>query len=588
MGTATGPTLAPALWGLPVVQSTLDRAAQFPIPSVNQRVQNLGTNAIERWTGATWIVDSFGTAPVFNIKDSIFGAQGNNSADDTASIAGAQAAANAAGGGLVFCPPGNYKITSPLPMYDGVSFVGCGPTVSKLQPVGCNALSFAYTSGFGGTRVAEIGINGTNCTANTAIIAPGTLNEADVLYGLTLDHVYVTNFNTALSTRTVRNLLVQNCWFQNVTEGIVAAGMSLVIRILNNYIVFAGGGGAGTSVGVTLTKFNYTGGTGNHNPEGIQVVGNQIFGFPIALTTDLCTYLNVVRNDIEATNIGIEFSTVQNGFNVTHNHIELDGPAATYGIIGHGVGSTYNSRAEILTNTVIGTGTVSCVGIQVNDSGNQNQDNVRLSGNIISGMTTRDIRIYNGNNIQITGNNRCLSPSVGTVEIVAPRGPHRVDGNDFAVAPVYNAAGLTNGLILVGVNIVNGVETFPPNTQPVLWGTDNSGNPAALITASPGVKGIVAQAFSLQVKASTSVTTATAIGTVSTTYGVLAEVHGSSGGNIFSDLLYYALGAATVIASRSISGAPAARTYTVVAGVLTLAMASGTYVVSCQELIAAG
>jgi hypothetical protein len=52
-----GARLPIALDAIPIVRSTSDRTARFADPDVNQRVQNLGTGAIERWNGASWVTD---------------------------------------------------------------------------------------------------------------------------------------------------------------------------------------------------------------------------------------------------------------------------------------------------------------------------------------------------------------------------------------------------------------------------------------------------------------------------------------------------------------------------------------------------
>jgi len=90
-----------------------------------------------------------------------------------------------------------------------------------------------------------------------------------------------------------------------------------------------------------------------------------------------------------------------------------------------------------------------------------------------------------------------------------------------------------------------------------------------------GVKGVGAINIS---------TTATAI-TAANDFGSLVIVAGNSGGNMFSDLVFYATtDGATVIAGGSVSGSPQARTYSVVSSILKLAMASGTYSVSATTL----
>lgn len=51
------PTFARQVDAIPVVQTTAQRAVLFPSPEPNQRVQNLETGAIERWTNGAWATD---------------------------------------------------------------------------------------------------------------------------------------------------------------------------------------------------------------------------------------------------------------------------------------------------------------------------------------------------------------------------------------------------------------------------------------------------------------------------------------------------------------------------------------------------
>lgn len=55
---------SPAAWGIPVVQSTIDRVTQFPNPAVDFRVFNKETGNIERWDGTIWVVDLVGGGSV--------------------------------------------------------------------------------------------------------------------------------------------------------------------------------------------------------------------------------------------------------------------------------------------------------------------------------------------------------------------------------------------------------------------------------------------------------------------------------------------------------------------------------------------
>jgi hypothetical protein len=117
-------TLAPALWGIPVVRSVTERGQLFANPATNQRVQNLESRAIERFDGVAWVTDSLG----FTVNITDYGAVGDGSTDDTDAIQRAIDAAGDAGGGDVVVPPtANYwRITAALIPRDSVRVVGTG------------------------------------------------------------------------------------------------------------------------------------------------------------------------------------------------------------------------------------------------------------------------------------------------------------------------------------------------------------------------------------------------------------------------------------------------------------------------------
>lgn len=71
----------------------------------------------------TYIDAATGGGVFFNVKD--YGAVGDNSHDDTSAIQDAAAAANVAGG-IVWTPPGTYKLTGVIPWYQNVDFWGAG------------------------------------------------------------------------------------------------------------------------------------------------------------------------------------------------------------------------------------------------------------------------------------------------------------------------------------------------------------------------------------------------------------------------------------------------------------------------------
>lgn len=69
----------------------------------------------------------------YNVKASPYGAVGDGTTDDTASVQAAIDAADTAGGGVVLFPPGTYRYTSQLSVSYKVSLQGCGPSVTHLK-----------------------------------------------------------------------------------------------------------------------------------------------------------------------------------------------------------------------------------------------------------------------------------------------------------------------------------------------------------------------------------------------------------------------------------------------------------------------
>lgn len=115
--------------GIPVVASTAARDALFPSAiDTNQRVQNLETGYIERYTGTQWVADfDMDSGAVKNVR--AYGATGDGTTDDTTAIQAAVTAACTQGKATVYFPPGTYKcgaLTIPSSVSNGVAFVGGG------------------------------------------------------------------------------------------------------------------------------------------------------------------------------------------------------------------------------------------------------------------------------------------------------------------------------------------------------------------------------------------------------------------------------------------------------------------------------
>lgn len=71
---------------------------------------------------------------VFNVKSTLYagGAIGDGATNDYAAVAATVAACAAAGGGIVWFPPGTYRLNSPLTVPDKVTIAGAGPGASNI------------------------------------------------------------------------------------------------------------------------------------------------------------------------------------------------------------------------------------------------------------------------------------------------------------------------------------------------------------------------------------------------------------------------------------------------------------------------
>lgn len=101
-------------------------------------VEVTATGSTTARTLADWLqAGDDGVFPVFNVKHPQFGAEGNNTADDTAAIQAAIDACEDAGGGIVLLPTGEYRVTDTLVLPSAewdvaVTLQGMGRSVTKI------------------------------------------------------------------------------------------------------------------------------------------------------------------------------------------------------------------------------------------------------------------------------------------------------------------------------------------------------------------------------------------------------------------------------------------------------------------------
>jgi hypothetical protein len=132
--TGAAPLLSPVFSGIPIA----------PTAAIGTNTTQIATTAFVEANGASSLV--------FNVKS--YGATGNGSTDDSASVIAAIAAAYTNKGGIVFFPAGTYLINSQLSLpNDGASPIGNQPPI-RFTGVGS---SMASSSGQGGTIIPNGG-----------------------------------------------------------------------------------------------------------------------------------------------------------------------------------------------------------------------------------------------------------------------------------------------------------------------------------------------------------------------------------------------------------------------------------------------
>lgn len=102
--------------------------------------------------------DAIGTVSglFFNVKSPEYGALGDGATDDTTAIQSALDDAEDAGGGIVFFPPGFFRVTAKLTVAVGVSIWGCGANATGIGIDHATATLLEYGAGAGSGSYQDI------------------------------------------------------------------------------------------------------------------------------------------------------------------------------------------------------------------------------------------------------------------------------------------------------------------------------------------------------------------------------------------------------------------------------------------------
>lgn len=392
---------------------------------------------------------------------------GNNTTPGTTDMAtaldNAQLVAVAAGGGTILLT-NTYKRTTSWSCSELVNIVGTGYAVG-IEFGDVDGFLFDYVLGFGQPTLSNFFVNGSG-TTRRAFYQAGTTDVGDEIYGLTLRNVLVTNFNVAAKFRSVRNLTIEHCWFQDVNSGIDLTGAAIHARIVGNDIVKASGNGTGNSYGVLLASHTFPVG-GAFVPEGVVIDGNNlIYGFDVDVKATAANFVDLVDNDLQALVHCVEFDSVNEVFNIERNYLLASSATALAAIKGNGQGSVIPTKTNIRGNNLIASSTTSCIGVQINDSGNQNQNYVHIDDNRFSDFDTNDILLNNAGHCSVI-NNRCDSSdptnSISVTAVLA--GMVYIDRNQCAKAIAWDAAEAAAGEVVLGNNWINGTTRLVGSQQ---------------------------------------------------------------------------------------------------------------------------
>lgn len=128
-----------------------------------------------------------------SVKDPLYGAVGDGSADDEAAIN----ACLSDGDGVVFFPPGTYRILDSLVVPSGVSIVGSGAGVSIIS---------TETGGSSGMQIQ------------------GTSGDRNTIRGLTLEHG-ITATNSLIQILGSADVTIRDCAIGNTTTATITTGL---------------------------------------------------------------------------------------------------------------------------------------------------------------------------------------------------------------------------------------------------------------------------------------------------------------------------------------------------------------------------
>jgi parallel beta-helix repeat protein len=321
-----------------------------------------------------------GSDLVYNVKAAAYGAVGNDIADDTTAINAAITAAGTTG--VVFFPPGTYKVTG-LTVSANSRLVGSGARVSALALANsANLPVLRFTTAVTQAYVGHLGIDG-NKTNNTS---PGGSG------------------NQGIACEGAERLTVEHCRIFNTYSNGIEVAEGNYCRILNNEIT--GAGNTTTSGSAAIRLFGNSSVRSNDNLiQGNYLDGN-VSGIYLIGDTTLPMLRNQILGNIVVNCTGTSPAFGQDGgiaaANGQHDLVIADNVVS--GNTGRGIHVFGECKGIVIqSNTVRDCGVTNQVsGIDVGD--NDTDSGYLVSHNYVEGSGAAGIYITSNRDSSFIGN----------------------------------------------------------------------------------------------------------------------------------------------------------------------------------------
>lgn len=288
---------------------------------------------------------------LYNVK--VYGAKGDGVTDDTVAIQAAITAANTAGGGMVFVPPGTYYISAILVLYSNVTLYGVHGKSKIIKP---STLGYVLNL----TGVSNVIIEDLIIDGGTPIADPGwtdeqkhniiVMNSTDCFISRVTsqnaggDGIYLGGINPSYS----QNVIIEDCVINQVGRNGVSVVGASYCKVIKCKISGASGPVVGIGIdiepnvgdtcignkliGNTMTDNNYgmtiTPNTSDRDNYGHLVADNLAYGNVIGMQCagTQCQYVNntIVDNDDIGLNISGALQSMFQGNTILNNGLVTD------------------------------------------------------------------------------------------------------------------------------------------------------------------------------------------------------------------------------------------------------------------------